>query len=150
MAKSYSPAQTNPAFASANTGVAANHSSGVPSTDHDTDHPQFDDALARQAYSQDPNISGWKETADCYTHIAGKLDGWKENDDYREYFEQSRGCDGMLVYGAEYCDGDYDDNGGYPTAVGESRGYPGEYQAPKQRRQSEPSTFTLGIITRRV
>jgi hypothetical protein len=151
MAKARSPAATNPAFSSAVTGVEANHSSGIPSTDHSENigHEQADDQLADAPDSQDPNISGWKETADCYSHIAGRLDSWKENDDYREYFEQSRGCDGMLV-AYDGHDMDYDDNGGIPMAIGESRGIPGRYQSPEVRRSNAPQGFTLGIVTRRL
>lgn len=116
MAKEYD--RKNPAFRTAQTGVAANHSSGQMSVAN-APHAQSDDEVNDVPVSYDPNISGNAPTEDCYTWMAGKMDGWVENDDYREYFEKSTGCDGMLGH---YPDGDYDDNGGYPTAVGHSRG----------------------------
>jgi hypothetical protein len=119
MAREYD--RKNPAFASAHTGVEANHSSAEKSVASAPD-AQSDDSINDISVKMDPNISGMAPTEDCYTWLAGKLDGWQENDDYREYFEQSRGCDGMLGCGH---DGDYDDNGGYPTAIGHSRGISG-------------------------
>ena len=102
---------------STNTGPESFHSSTTPSTQHSEPHPQSDDA--ENAGSGD-NIAGAGSMRTPYTWLAGKMDGWKENDDYREYFENSRGCDGMLGYGVN--DGDYDDNGGMPTAVGHAYG----------------------------
>lgn len=120
----------NPRFAHTDTGVASNHSSTTPSVSEDLDHAQSDDALQNVSPPQDPNISGAPEMVTPYTWLAGKMDGWKENDDYREYFEQSRGCDGMLC--CDPRDGDYDDNGGYPTATGHDRGdfYPRDASYP--------------------
>jgi hypothetical protein len=150
MPKAREPASYNPAFAKGDMGVTANHSSTVPSTDHseNTDHSQWDDAISDQADSEDPNISGMKETAACYPWIAGKLDSWKENDDYREYFERSIGCDGMLVcYDGR--DNDYDDNGGYPLAIGESRGVAGAYQSPETRRSNAEQSYGIGVVVTR-
>lgn len=111
----------NPAFRSAHTGVATNHSSATPSLPNGEEvHEQADDQLSDIGPPEDPNISGNKPTRDCYTFQAGQLDGWCENDDYRTYFEQSRGCNGMLA--CDPNDGDYDDNGGHPTALGHSYG----------------------------
>lgn len=112
----------NPAFATAQTGAAANHSSGQRSVAPYA-NAQSDDSINDVPVVKDPNISGNAPTQDCYTWLAGKMDGWRENDDYRTYFEKSRGCDGMLV--CDPSDGDYDDNGGYPTAVGHDRGVHG-------------------------
>jgi hypothetical protein len=87
-------------------------------------------------------------TEDCYTWLAGKLDGWQENDDYRTYFEQSRGCNGMLV--CDDGDGDYDDNGGYPTAIGNSRGIHGE-ATDGVGAEYKSDSYPLGsVIVRRI
>jgi hypothetical protein len=120
MAKEYD--QKNPAFRSAQTGVATNHSSGSRSV-ATAPNAQSDDDINDIPVKLDPNISGNAPTEDCYTWLAGKMDGWAENDDYRAYFEKSIGCDGMLA--CDPHDGDYDDNGGYPIAVGHSRGVHG-------------------------
>jgi hypothetical protein len=117
MAREYD--KKNPVFAKAQMGVATNHSSGQRSVPEYPD-AQSDDDINDVPVKLDPNISGNAPTQDCYTWLAGKLDGWKENDDYRTFFENSVGCDGMLA--CDSCDGDYDDNGGYPTAIGHSRG----------------------------
>jgi hypothetical protein len=104
-------------------GVATNHSSESASVDSDLDHSQSDEAIQNIPASEDPNLSGTTPTETPYTWLAGSMDGWCENDDYREYFEKSRGCDGML--GCDPVDGDYDDNGGHPVSVGHSRGIHG-------------------------
>jgi hypothetical protein len=103
---------------STNTGLESFHSSTTPSTQHSEPHPQSDDSENSESHGS--NIAGTGEMRTPYTWLSGKMDGWKENDDYREYFENSRGCDGMLGYGVN--DGDYDDNGGMPTAVGHAYG----------------------------
>ena len=111
------------------------------------DHAQSDDDVNDVPVKLDPNISGNAPTEDCYTWLAGKLDGWQENDDYRQYFENSIGCDGMLGCGG---DGDYDDNGGYPTAVGHSRGVHGT-AGGGLGREFGGSGYTIdGIYVRRV
>lgn len=120
MAREYD--RKNPTFSRAQTGVESNHSSAQESVAK-SPNAQSDDDINDIPVKMDPNISGNAPTEDCYTWLAGKLDGWKENDDYREYFEQSVGSDGMLVCDGN--DGDYDDNGGYPTAVGHARGVHG-------------------------
>ena len=152
MPRAYTPArETNPVFARPQTGVSTNHSSSVPSTEHtqNVGHEQADDVLQDVSPPQDPNLSGWTETQDCYTYIAGRLDGWRENDDYREFFERSVGCNGMLV--CDSPDGDYDDNGGIPTAIGEPRGYSGAYQSPETRRSNAATGFSLGtVVVRRI
>lgn len=144
MAKEYD--RKNPTFATSQTGVASNHSSSQRSVAA-ADNAQSDDALNDVGPNQDPNMSGMAPTEDCYTWLAGKLDGWQENDDYREYFEQSRGCDGMLGC----CpDGDYDDNGGYPIGVGHSRGVHGP-AGDGLGEEYQSSAYYLGpVIMRRI
>jgi hypothetical protein len=151
MAKIKRPDKQNPAFAKAQLGVATNHSSAEPSTEHtspDSEHAQFDDALSDVGPPQDPNISGMTQTEDCYTFLAGQMDGWRENDDYRRYFENSIGCDGMLV--CDPSDGDYDDNGGIPTAVGHDYGIHGPYRDETAESLSREA-YPLGpVIVRRI
>ncbi len=144
MAREYD--RKNPAFSTAQMGVATNHSSGQDSV-ASMDHAQSDDAINDESPTLDPNISGMKPTADCYTWLAGKLDGWCDNDDYREYFEKSRGCNGMLA--CDTMDGDYDDNGGYPTAVGHSRGVHGSASGGVGSEYTADS-YAIGIVTRRI
>lgn len=128
----------NTRFAHTDTGVESNHSSAHASVSEDLDHAQSDDALQDVSPPEDPNISGTPDMAPPYTWLAGRMDGWSENDDYRSYFEQSRGCDGMLA--CDPHDGDFDDNGGIPTAVGHSRGV--HYSS---------DAFSLGpVIVRRI
>jgi hypothetical protein len=154
MAKAKEFDRRNPRFAHTDTGVASNHSSVVPSTDHTADesHAQQDDALQDVTPPQDPNMSGMTETEDCYTWLAGKLDGWKENDDYREFFEQSKSPDSRLW--CDTHDGDYDDNGGFPTAIGNSRGVFGPERSGGTKLNSASgsadSGYGLGIIVRRI
>jgi hypothetical protein len=145
----------NPTFSRAQLGAAANHSSSTPATQHsapnaDT-HAQQDDDLQDVAPPQDPNISGMTPTEDCYTWLAGKLDGWKENDDYREFFENSCGPDSRIhgyQNGYEYHDNDYDDNGGFPTAIGHAHGVVG--QAGNEEASSPTAeAYPVGIINRR-
>jgi hypothetical protein len=141
----------NSVFSRAQLGVTANHSSAMESTDHtqNVGHEQQDDQLQDVAPPQDPNISGTTITEDCYTFQSGPIDGWCENDDYREYFENSRGCDGMLAVDCN--DGDYDDNGGMPTAIGHSRGQFGRTQGDIHSSAGEYSGgFPLGVIVRRI
>jgi hypothetical protein len=141
----------NPVFARAQTGVPTNHSSSVPSTDHEYegDHAQSDDELQDVSPPEDPNISGMTPTEDCYTFQAGPLDGWQENDDYRSYFEQSRGCTGMLSYDDN--DSDYDDNGGMPLAIGHAAGHIGpKHGATGPGDEPLSGGFSLGIIKRRI
>ena len=137
----------NPAFATAQMGVAANHSSATKSVPRDGD-AQNADALNDVPVNLDPNISGNAPTEDCYTWAAGKMDGWQENDDYRTYFERSIGCDGMLGCGD---DGDYDDNGGYPTAIGHARGVSGSKGSSRVGGEySQAASYGLaGIYVRR-
>lgn len=139
----------NSRFATTDTGVGTNHSSTTPSTQHsqNADHAQQDDELQDVAPPQDPNISGLTPTEDCYTFVAGAMDGWKENDDYRRYFENSIGCDGML--GCDVGDGDYDDNGGIPTAIGHEYGIHGPMRDETQESTSR-SAYPVGPIVRRL
>jgi len=142
----------NPEFARAQIGPAIFHSSSQPSTEHSavSNHAQQDDELQDVAPPHDPNISGMTPTEDCYTYQAGPMDGWRENDDYREYFENSSGCDGMLV--CDPNDGDYDDNGGIPTAIGHSRGEigPGPRASLAHAAGEYTGGFPLGLIQRRI
>jgi len=62
-----------------------------------------------------PNLGGNQPTDQLYDWLAGRLEGWKENDDYRDFFEQCESAEGMLGYDAD--DKDYDDNGGIPTGA---------------------------------
>jgi hypothetical protein len=140
MAKEYD--RKNPTFARAQMGVAANHSSSRESVSPDM-NAQSDDSINDVPVKLDPNISGNAPTEDCYTWLAGKLDGWQENDDYREYFEQSKGCDGMLGCGP---DGDYDDNGGYPTAVGHSRGIHGTAGSSGLGQEYNSDSFEISTV----
>ena len=145
--KSRSYDRKNPEFASAHTGVEANHSSAVPSTDSSLDHAQSDDAINDIPLSDDPNISGTDPTTTPYTWLAGKLDGWMENDDYRTFFANSRGCDGMLGYDSR--DMDYDDNGGIPLATGNPRGMVGE--PGHIAENSEAAKYSIGpVVMRRI
>ena len=150
--KAQRPDRQNPVFARPQTGVAANHSSSVPSTDHssEADHPQFDDHLQDVPPPQDPNISGYTPTEGTYTWLAGGMDGWKENDDYREFFEQSRGPDSRLC--PDTHDGDYDDNGGFPTQVGHDRGVfdYGGGGVGEGNDIKGATGYPLGIIVRRI
>lgn len=147
MPKAKDFARTNPVFARAQMGVEANHSSAVPSTDHTENlgHEQNDEDLQDVGPPEDPNISGNRPTEDCYTFVAGSMDGWRENDDYRRYFGNSIGCDGMLV--CDPNDGDYDDNGGIPTATGHDYGVHGPYRDETAESESR-EVYPLGPITR--
>ena len=139
-----------PAFKT-DTGVSSNHSSTVPSTDHtaNTGHEQQDDALQDVAPPQDPNLSGMTPTESTYTWQAGSMSGWVENDDYREFFEPTIDPESR-VYGRSLHDEDYDDNGGYPTAIGHSRGDFGPKFNPDATGGSAEQ-FTIGpIIMRRI
>lgn len=106
------------------TGVEANHSSPVPSTDHfaESDHAQADDDYNDYTPNIDPNLSGTTVTEDTVSWLAGSMNGWQENDDYREFFNTETWPVSRLQ--SDYCqkDGDYDDNGGIPLAIGHSRG----------------------------
>jgi hypothetical protein len=146
MAREYD--RKNPVFARPQTGVKANHSSAERSV-ASAENAQSDDELQNVPPPQDPNISGTAPTRDCYTWLAGKLDGWKENDDYREYFEQSIGSNGMLD--CDPCDGDYDDNGGYPTALGHGRGVHGMSRDGGLGGEYQADSYPLGpVIIRRL
>lgn len=140
----------NPVFAHTDTGVEANHSSTEPSTDHfsNVGHEQQDDELQNTPPPQDPNISGLPPTESTYTWLAGRLDGWKENDDYRTFFERSIGPDPATRSWSDVHDNDYDDNGGIPTATGQPSGAPTYKEDAANRSQKD--SFPLGIIVRRI
>lgn len=108
MAKATEYDRRNPRFANTDTGVASNHSTTQASVSAAMDHAQSNEA--QQNAEKDPNISGAPEMETPHPWNAGSMDGWCENDDYRTYFDHSRGCDGMLA--CDPNDGDYDDNGG--------------------------------------
>ena len=137
----------NPTVENASTGVSTNHSTKQASLPGYA-NAQSDDGVNDVPVVKDPNISGNAPTQDCYTWLAGKMDGWKENDDYRDYFEQSRGCNGMLV--CDENDGDYDDNGGYPIAVGHSRGVHGVAGDNVAQEYKSGSYGISGVYTRLV
>ncbi len=85
---------------------------------------QSDDAINNA--SGDPNMSGTHDTNNIHPWVAGKLEGWKENDSYREYFENCKSAGGMLDCPEDPDnDRDYDDNGGYPTGA--------YYKAPRNK-----------------
>ena len=115
---------------------------------------QSDDDIQNVPPPQDPNLSGNAPTSTPYTWLAGKMDGWVENDCYRNYFEQGVGCDGMLATGSiSTMDGDYDDNGGYPTAIGHSRGHhgPAHESEAELGREYSANSFPLGsVVVRRI
>ncbi len=134
----------NPRFSSTDTGVEANHSSTVPSTESDLDHAQSDEELINYHGDGNPNIAGTKEIEDLYTWLAGRLEGWKENDDYRTYFEKGRSAEGLNGWGTS--DGDYDDNGGIPLGVGQDYGDIGSTAL-----YGDSKTYSIGtVITRRI
>lgn len=119
-------AKQNPAFEGDVTdGNPGEHSTTEPSTDHmcEADHAQFDEALQNVPPPQDPNISGATPTETTYTWQAGQLSGWQENDDYRDFLEAGKTPVSRLSCYFNENDGDYDDNGGHPTAIGHGVGY---------------------------
>lgn len=120
-------AASNPTIERSPTGVATNRSTTTPSTEHTASdgadlHPQFDDVINDYEPEIDPNLSGTTETEDTVSWLAGPLQGWHENDDYREFFECGEWPDSRLIDRWRQRDGDYDDNGGVPTAIGHDRG----------------------------
>jgi hypothetical protein len=159
-AKDY--ASENPAFTRAGlAGVEANHSSTVRSTENDLgSHAQSDDELQDIPPPEDPNLSGLTPTTALYTWEAGPMQGWKENDDYRTYFERNDWPDSQIggfpyARKSAYRDGDYDDNGGIPTGIGQDTGQIGHTQETIEgvRETSEKSSgsFEIGpTIKRRI
>src|SRR5579863_4520645 len=125
MSKTTTPfAKSNPAFeGSVTEGSAGEHSTTELPTEHkvEADHAQFDEHI--NGVGQDPNLTGSRDMADLCPYRAGEMTGWQENDDYREYFEATRTPESALRGFRTENDGDYDDNGGYPTALGHSAGY---------------------------
>jgi hypothetical protein len=138
----------NPTVENASTGVSTNHSTKQRSV-ATAANAQSNDSVNDIPVANDPNISGNAPTQTPYTWLAGKMDGWRENDDYRMYFERSIGCDGMLV--CDPNDGDYDDNGGYPTAVGHARGEHGMEGSTTLGAENDRGSYSLsGVYTRLV
>ena len=126
------------------TGVAANHSSEVASIGHSEmeSHFQYDDDIQGISPPIDPNISGDTATEDTYTWLAGPISSWKENDDYRTYFENSEGYPGLFNPDAE-CDGDYDDNGQIPTAIGHGWGSHGRMAGTAEDKHTAAPGFDV-------
>lgn len=83
-------ATENAAFLSAVTGVPANHSSTAKSV-ADCDHAQSDDQLQNVQPHQDPNISGAPEMTALHDPMAGTLDWYQQNDDYKYNFRTYAG-----------------------------------------------------------
>ena len=140
------------------TGVEANHSSTVRSTEHtqNRDHAQADDVLNDVPVSQDPNLSGTAPTEQLHPWRSGAMSAWQENDDYREFFEAGQVAYPSIKHRSteDLHDGDYDDNRGIPLAIGEVHGYPGEPDGDKNLSHGDlPSAheFSLGaVIVRRI
>jgi hypothetical protein len=151
MSKAQRYDRQNPRFANTDTGVSANHNSTIPSTDHtaEGDHAQADEAITNIPARTDPNLSGTTATEDVYTWLAGRMDGWKENDDYRAFLERSVGPCSRLVPCYEEYDNDYDDNGQIPTAIGEPYGQSGG-EFTGTLRSSSAQSYPLSVSPRRV
>ena len=116
---------------------------------YEGDHAQSDEAITNLPARVDPNLSGTTPTEDCYTWLAGRLDGWKENDDYRHFLEAGNSPDSCLVPWREEHDNDYDDNGQRPTGIGEAYGTSGaEFGGVVRSARSE--SYTLSVTPRRV
>ncbi len=105
------------------TGVPANHSSlaksakgeGVQYNDADDDNGS---AGHLDPSGSDPNISGTAETAEPLDWMAGPMSGWCENDDYLQFtFNTDHVAGSRLDPFYPIHDGDYDDNGGYPSPI---------------------------------
>lgn len=145
--------KSNPAFEGKVDGVPANHSSEVKSVTP-LDHAQSDDALQDVPPPQDPNLSGQTPTLPPYTWVAGALSAWQENDDYREFFEGGEVAESATTHcGYPIDDGDYDDNRGFPTAIGHSRGQHGPKEDLDQAHGTLPNAheFAIGsVILRRI
>jgi hypothetical protein len=95
-------------------------------------------------------------TEGTYTWEAGKITAWKENDDYRQFFE-AMDVPESRIYGecrGGIHDGDYDDNGGIPTALGHAYGEHGRGSAGQDIHELEgegAKGFSLGpVIIRRL
>jgi hypothetical protein len=95
-------------------------------------------------------------TEDVYTWEAGKLSAWTENDDYRCFFERGDVCVSESATTHRYDtvhDGDYDDNGGHPIALGHDKGHHGAAEDTSLAHGTLPSAveFSLGpVIVRRI
>jgi len=142
--------KSNPAFEGNVSGVASNRSSQTPSLpDRMTDHYQFDDIIQAVAPPIDPNISGDTQTEDTYTWLAGTMTGWRENDDYRRYFERSEAME-PLICDYDCNDGDYDDNGGIPTAIGQPYGLHTPYASETDDPKTAEPGFNVQSAMRRI
>ncbi len=121
------------------TGVESNHSSTVRSTSHsaNADHPQFDDILDNVPPPQDHSISGTPEMSPLHDPMSGRMNGWEENDCYRDFFFTGVAADSR-IYGADM-DPDFDSNGGIPTKFPRADGF-----------QPDRSTSIGTVITRRI
>lgn len=135
--------------------AARDHSSKAIPAEHmvEADHAQFDDDEADIVPVVDPNISGHTPTEAMYTWLAGPLNAFQENDDYREFFEPTIAPESRLLCGYHQHDGDYDDNGGVPLAIGESRGHfrPREKAGSGDRERDEiAGSWSTPISSRRI
>ena len=142
------------------------HSSEVPSTDHfdsDADHAQFDDAEDNISPKLDPNISGTPEMTQMHSEKAGPLNGWKDNDSYREFLQTGEEPESALqravvlaAKGKEWpiADGDYDDNHGIPSptsgymSVGDPYGGVSDYESGGTREGA--TDFPVDVVQRRI
>ena len=137
-------------------GPKGTHSSLVPSLAIKmADHQQFDDEIQDIAPPTDPNISGMTKTEDTYTWLAGPMSAWQGNDDYREFFERSEGPESRILnspHGSEYSmhDGDYDDDGGFPTAIGQHRGLHGPSKTTVVDSKTEEDGFDVESSQERI
>lgn len=142
---------TSNSFATA-TGVAASHSSAIPSDDHEVmaDHAQSDDDYNDLPPTVDPNLSGTTETSQMHSYLAGAMQGWSENDDYREFLETGDWPSSRLI--PEYCqkDQDYDDNGGIPLAIGHPRGHMRSLPVTNPGETDSAEHWNLGLTPRRI
>jgi hypothetical protein len=147
---------SNPAFEKSSVvGTAANHSTTSKSVAAQ-DHAQSDDALQDIPPPQDPNISGMTPTEDTHSWLAGPLSAWQENDDYRVFFERGdrEVAESQTTHRYNTVhDGDYDDNRGFPTALGHDNGIHGPIESGTGELTSPAghSPFPLGpVIVRRI
>jgi hypothetical protein len=154
-------AESNEAIENTGTGGEQAHSSLERSTLHTApgvagDHEQQDDELQNIPPPQDPNISGTPATEDTVSWQAGAMSSWQENDDYRHFLESGATPESVLYkdFGYTEKDGDYDDNGGIPTAIGHDRGQFGQVidvtRNPSSDHAERSDGFSLGPIVRRI
>lgn len=119
-------------------GVETNHSSVFPSTDSSLpdNHAQFDDEMDDVECRIDPNISGTNDMAPLHDPMAGGMNDWEENDDYREFLFRGKKPESALFTDDD--DPDFDSNGGLPTPP---PSYEGGYEPDRE--------FNIGPVVRR-